>query len=148
MYYAKIAAGAILTIGSVGLFIHRLPKREFQAVHEDKPRARPSDEAAQAAAAAKAAAKAAPAPAAPSAPAKPSVKPISLPTAQATALAAAAYTGPAEAVGQACSAEGGIFCNHVEEARLPKCLAPYADALLSGCRRALAAKGVKFDDER
>lgn len=137
----KIAGGVLFLAASVSLMWHRMPKHEYAAVHEDKPRAPKPDR-----------------PSAPTTPtlAKPvekaavaAARPAAVPTAglvHASAADPAAAPPAPQPVADAydwrddCKSEIGILCHSVPPKGLVRCLEPYGDALMSACRGALAGR--------
>jgi len=130
----QLAGAVILTVGSIGLFIHRLPHHEFAAVHEDvAPRQRPKA-AADIVFLAVPAQAATPVPAA-RVPQKPAYRaPERFPEEPAESFAALPVSVDWT---EDCVSEIGILCHAVPDKRLNSCLRGYEDALLRPCRRAL-----------
>lgn len=137
----KLVGGALLLAGSVGLMVHRMPKRQFVEVHEDKPRPpRPKADAdspdapapkvgamvAKAQAAAQANMKAL------AAPAKPGAK-----SPEAITLVTTDKPAVSLDLAEACAAEAPLLCYHVPEGRLARCLQGYEDYLRKSCLEAL-----------
>jgi len=126
----KVVGGIALLASSVGIFVHRIPKRAYVEVHADKPRvvAKAQDSAP-----------------AETPVARPSVRPVtpqSLAQAQrgpkiATMLQPGAPPVTLVELEEACSTEIGILCYKVAPKQLRRCLSQYDDAARKNCRDAL-----------
>ena len=132
----KIAGGVLFLAASVGLMFHRMPHREYVAVHADKPRPKTDGEA--------------------STPASPvsrtAVRPPPTPTSKPPVRAPQpvpppAALPPAEPLPEAvmeiedwtddCRSEIGLLCHGVPTKGLVRCLSGYDDGLMRLCRRSL-----------
>ncbi len=139
MDLAKLIGGAILVIASTGLMIHRMPHRQYVAVHEDKPRPRRpavDTDSPEAPSAPKASAK-------PAAVAVKSGAPAAKPGAPSKSVDGQPFTlvapekAPVIDLAEACAAEAPLLCYHVSDSRLPRCLRGYEDYLRKSCLDAL-----------
>jgi hypothetical protein len=146
----KFIGGIVFFCVSIGVFIARIPHHPYVAANEDKVRpaaqadAADSDSSTHKSRASKQTKLVPVAPNTPK-PAGPTTAAIS----EALSHAQWAATPIAEEsevdLSEVCASESGLLCHDVPEKRLARCLSKYGDVLLGGCRKALEAKGVKFD---